>query len=192
VPELAHDDVLGAVERAVNDEFGHPPARASVSFVGVEPIEVLRYLDVRLGLVTLMTLGMSRRPMGDGDIGVDSPGPRAELIAQIRGDSGDLWRRLAVLAAAPVVEGVTYAEGMTVDLGVPLDESSRCTGGVIGLSPFAAINTGRGEVAILRFIPATPTELAYSRVRGSPALRELWEQAGTDLFDLGRAAVALD
>ncbi len=55
----------------------------------------------------------------------------------MHGNGGDLWRRLAVLAAGPVVEGVVYADGMSVDLGEPLDPSSLCTGGLIVASELA-------------------------------------------------------
>jgi hypothetical protein len=180
---------LPEFERAVSDAFGQPPVRASVSFVGVEPIEVLRFTGP--DSVSLVTLGMSRRAMGDDGGRIDHDGPRAELLAQLRGDGGDLWRRLAVLAAAPVVEGVVYSDGMTIDLGLTLDSSSICTGGVIGPSELAPIMTGAGEVRVLRFVPATATELAYSRVHGAAALRERWLDAGTDLLDLARPAVGL-
>jgi len=173
----------------MSDAFGAAPARASVSFVGVEPIEVLRFSGP--DSVWLVTLGMSRRVMGDNGAGIDQDGLRAELVVQLHGDGGDLWRRLAVLAAAPVVEGVIYLAGMTVDLMMTLDASSICTGGVIGPAELAPIATTAGEVRLLRFVPATATELAFSRVHGAAALQERWGQAGTDLLDLSRPAVAL-
>ena len=197
--------VLAQVERAACVHFGSVPARASVSFLGVEPIEVLRFApESGSDLISLMTLGLSRRPMGDGssagiargqDGTADSGSGRAELIAQVRAGSidgaADLWRRLAVLAAAPVVEGVVYAPGMSVDLGEPLVAGSRCTGGLIESFELSAIATVLGEVTLLRFVPATSTELAHCRVNGAPDLTRRWHEAGTDLFDLGRSAVAL-
>jgi hypothetical protein len=187
VAGAVRDEVLREVERAVGAALGAPPqARASTSFVGVEPIEVLRFVGV--DSVSLLTLGMSARPMGDESQGAEA---RAELLAEIHGGGGDLWRRLAVLAAAQVVEGVIYSDGMTVDLATSLDASSICTGGLIAASALPAISTAAGDVAILQFIPATATELAFSRVHGTSELRRRWEDAGTDLLDLARASVAL-
>jgi hypothetical protein len=188
MPADASDDVLAAVELAVQAYFGPPPVRASVSFVGVEPIEVLRFPTAD-GLA-LVTLGMSRRPMPE--IGV-----RAELVVTLHHrpvNGGELWRRLAVLAAAPVVEEVAYRPGMSIDLGVPLDPSSICTGGLIAVSDLAglaAVPTIAGAVSLLRFIPATSSELAFSRVQGADALHERWRLAGVDLRDLGRPTVDL-
>jgi hypothetical protein len=175
-------EVLAQVEQAMTDRLGSAPVRASVSFVGVEPIELLRFSGAQS--MSILTRGMARAPMGEH-------GPRAELIVEVRGDGGQLWRQLAILAAAPVVEGVVYSPGLSVDLGTPLDASSRCTGGVITESDFAAVDTAAGPVAILRFVPATSTELAYGRVQGSAALHERWRHDGTDLLDLKRAGVDL-
>jgi hypothetical protein len=46
-------------------------------------------------------------------------------------------------------------------------------------------------VQLLRLLPATSSELAWSRVRGTAALRERWQQYGTDLLNLTRAEVDL-
>lgn len=177
-----------AVERAASDYFGAAAARASVSFVGVEPIEVLRF-PTRDGLA-LLTLGMSRRPLPEIEV-------RAELVVTLLDrpiNGGQLWRRLAVLAAAPVVEEVAYRPGMSVDLGEPLDPSSICTGGLVADSDLAGLTTvptGAGPVTLFRFIPATSSELAFSRVHGADALHERWNSAGADLRDLGRSTVDL-
>ena len=115
-------------------------------------------------------------------------GPRAELMLHLRdpGDEhADVWRRLAVLAAAPAVEGVVYSPGMSVDLGEPLVAR-------IGLHRRGAstprrvgdLATDDGPVTVLQALPATSNELAWCRVRGSEALRERWRDAGTDLADL--------
>src|SRR5262249_4713909 len=122
-------------------------------------------------------------------------GPRAELMLQVRDPHdrrAEVWRHLAVLAAAPAVEGVVYAAGMTVDLGTPMATGSACSGVVITDSGLAPIGTGVGPVAVLRASPAPATELAWCRVRGSAALLERWTEAGTDLLDLARPAVRLD
>lgn len=183
-----------AVERALCDHFGQRASRASVSFLGVEPIEVLRFEPIP-GERTYLSLGMSRRPMSAAsEVAVDADGPRAELMLHIRDAAGhgDVWRQLALLAASPVVEGVVYAPGMTVDLGQPLAPRSRCTGGVLAKSALAAIETPEGMVLVLQVLPATSTELAWCRVHGSAALRERWTAQQVDLLDLARSGVALD
>jgi hypothetical protein len=187
--------VLETVEAALVDHFGHRSQRASVSFVGVDPIDVLRFEPVP-GERAYVTLGMSRHPMtGAGDSIRAADGPRAELLLDLRDptdEHADVWRRLAVLGAAPAVEGVVYAPGMSVDLGEPLAPGSVCTGIVVGESAVPPIETMAGPVAIFQATPAASTELAWCRVRGSAALLERWSAAGVDLLDLARKAVALD
>jgi suppressor of fused protein SUFU len=183
-------DPAARVEAALTDHFGHRPQRASVSFVGVERLEVLRFEAVP-GEHAYVTLGMSRRPMtGADELVIASEGPRAELLLQVRdtrrGDQ-DVWRRLALLAAAPAVEGLVHRPGVTVDLGEPLVPGSRCTGVLVAESTVPAVD----DVAILQVLPTTANELAWSRVHGSGALRERWAAASTDLRDLGRASVEL-
>lgn len=187
-------EVLTAVEAALVEHFGHQPQRASVSFVGVDPIEVLRFEPVP-GDRAYVSLGMSRLPMTGADALVRSvDGPRAELILSLHDatdEHADLWRQLAVLAAAPSVEGVVYAPGTTVDLGVPFTPGSWCTGAVVTESAYPAVQTPAGSVALLQVVPATSTELAWARVRGGGALLERWTDAGVDQLDMTREPVAL-
>lgn len=187
--------VLAEVERALHDHFGQRAPRASISFLGVEPIEVLRFEPVP-GERAYLTLGMSRRPMTPpSEFVVSETGPRAELMLHLRDprdDYGEVWRQVAVLAASPAVEGVVFTAGMSIDLGQPLAEGSRCTGGIVVESPITPIETSVGGVEILQVVPATSTELAWSRVHGTPALRQRWADEHVDLLDLGRRAVSLD
>ena len=188
-------EVLGAVEAALVEHFGQQPARASVAFLGVEPIEVLRFEPIP-GERAYVSLGMARRPMTPADASVTAvDGPRAELFLHLT-DPADqfagVWRQLAVLAAAPAVEGVVYRPDMTVDLSGPLVAGSRCTGALVAASPIGEIAVGGlSPVAVLQLLPATQAELAWARVRGGAALRQRWEDEGTDLRDLGRSGVAL-
>ena len=187
--------VLTEVERALKDHFGQRAPRASISFLGVEPIEVLRFEPVP-GERAYLTLGMSRRPMTPpAEFVVSETGPRAELMLHLRDpndDFGDVWRQLALLAASPAVEGVVFTPGMSIDLGQPLAEGSRCTGGIVTDSPITPIETAVGGVEILQIVPATSTELAWSRVHGTPQLQQQWADRHVDLLDLGRRAVSLD
>ena len=186
--------MLAAVDAALCEHFGHQPVRASVSFVGVEPIEVLRFEPIP-GERIYVSLGMSRRPMtGAAEVIQRADGPRAELLVHLRDPAdefADVWRPLAVLAAAPVVEGVVYSPGMTVDTGQPLASRSHCTGGVLGESPVDPAPTAAGAVDILQLQPATPNELAWCRVHGAAALRERWAAQQIDLTDLARPGVSL-
>jgi Suppressor of fused protein (SUFU) len=188
-------DVLAAVEAALVEHFGHQPQRASVSFVGVDPIQVLRFEPIP-GERAYVSLGMSRHPMtGAMEAVVAADGPRGELMLHLRDptdEHAEVWRRLALLAAAPAVEGVVYGPGMSVDLGEPFTAGSACTGVLVDESLIPDIDVAAGTVAVLQVLPATSTELAWCRVRGSAALRERWTEAGTDLPDLGRRAVGLD
>lgn len=188
------EDVLALVDAALTEHFGQRAIRASVTFLGVEPIEVLRFEPIP-GEHMYATLGMSRAPMGPPTESLaPDEGPRAELLLHVhtrRGALAGVWRSLAVLAAAPVVEGVVYTAGMTVDLRQPLALGSRCVGGVLARSAVADVATPHGTVALLQVQPATPAELAWARVHGSGALEDRWRTAGVDLLDLGRPAVPL-
>lgn len=199
-------DILGTVEAAYRQHFEVIPARASVSFVGVDPIEILRYdqigsVDsgdkdpVSVGVnQDLLTLGMSKYPMAGADESVvdAATAPRAELILTVHVGSSHAWRTLAVLAAAPAVEGAVHAVGNRIDLNEPFVPGSRCTGAVIAEGPLLPIAVpGIADVHLLRVIPATATELAWARVHGTESLRQRWAEEGTDLADLGRDAVTL-
>jgi len=188
-------NVLAAVEVAFVEHFGHRPARASVSFVGVDPIEVLRFEPIP-GERAYLTLGMSRRPMTGADESLlSAEGPRAELMLHLLDPADEfaqVWRKLAVLAAAPSVEGVVYSAGMSVDLGEPLAPRSACTGVLVDSSALAPVSVDGLDVDVLQAFPATQTELAWCRVRGSAELRARWQDAGADLLDLARAPVSLE
>lgn len=185
-------DVLHLVEAAYRQHFEIEPARASVSFLGVDPIEVLRYPEGPTD--HYLTLGMSRHPMADpGDAVIaTASAPRAELLLSATGRPDGLWRALAVLAAAPAVEGAVYQAGNRIDLGEPLCAGSRCSGVVLAASELQPITVaGMADVQVLRVLPATATELAWARVHGSEQLRQRWQAAGTELANLMRDAVAL-
>jgi Suppressor of fused protein (SUFU) len=191
---MAPSAPLVDVEAALCEHFAQRAVRASVSFVGVQPLEVLRFEPIP-GERVYVSLGMSRDPMHDPTSPtLDDAGPRAELMLHVRDPIdryAEVWRQLAVLAAAPTVEGVVYADGVTVDTEQPLVDNSLCTGGVVIESPLAAIETSTGHVSVLQLLPATAHELAWSRVKGSAALRARWTEHGVDLLDLARRAADL-
>ena len=51
--------------------------------------------------------------------------------------------------------------------------------------------TGVAAIDVLQLLPATPEELAWSRIHGNDALRERWRENETSLRDLSRASVRL-
>ncbi|MGV9312476.1 suppressor of fused domain protein [Streptomyces sp. NPDC003691] len=178
-------DVLALVEARLRDALGEPDARAAVTFLGTDRVEVLRFRAAAPGdpaagdgpeapgaagaagtapgaLVRYATVGMSAQPMTDPTASVADPvkGPRAELLLTVRAglaDTDKVLRALAVLAASPQVEGVVVAPGASLDLGGPLWPGA----------PFSSVLVGEpgGLVADLdpgppldpvRFLPLLP------------------------------------
>lgn len=174
------------------------PATAKVTFLGAEPIEVLRFGPGTDGLLHYLSVGCSRHPMVDPTsvIADTLHGPRAEVVLRLR-DPGPvvrLARSLAILAATPVVDGVVLTEDALIDLGSPLWETRS------GPAPFTATLLGRSGIPDLpldtscepvRFLSVTPitaTEAAWVRLKGADALREAWQSDGVDVLDPNRPA----
>lgn len=174
------------------------PDTARITFLGVEPIEVLRYGPGPDRMVHYVSAGCSRHPMGDpGEILADPVhGPRAEIVVRLRSSGTDtgLARSLAAMAASPAVEGVVLAPDGLIDLGGPLWT------GPSGPVPFTAVLLGTSDIADLaldgprepvRFFSATPitaTEAAWVRLKGAEAMREAWRVDGVDVCDPARSA----
>jgi Suppressor of fused protein (SUFU) len=178
------------------------PDSASVTFLGAETIEVLRFRSGARGLVHYVSLGCSRHPMGDpAENLVDQlRGPRAEVVLRLRDPRAitGIARSLAVLAATPAVDGVVLAADALIDLGSPL--WARPSGRV----PFTAVLLGRSDIPDLQlepprdavnFLLATPitaTEAAWVRLKGAEAMRQAWQNDGVDVLDPNRRAVQPD
>ncbi|MDT7570672.1 MAG: hypothetical protein QOE05_846 [Actinomycetota bacterium] len=184
-------DLLAAVEAHLVSVLGPDTGRASVSFVGANPIDVLRFGPDAAGLVRYATLGMSCAPMTDpaAEVVTDD-GPRAELVVSVRGGQDSALRRLAVLAATPVVEGVVVTPGAGLDLGEPLWDGARFTAVLVGepggLVPDLAVGDRLEPVRFLPLLPMTPNEAAWKRVHGAAALEERWLAQQLDLRDPAR------
>ncbi|GGN64660.1 hypothetical protein GCM10012285_66840 [Streptomyces kronopolitis] len=179
--------------------LGEPDARAAVTFLGTDRIEVLRFADS--GVVRYATLGMSAQPMADPTAVLADPlrGPRAELLLSVRAgraETDKVLRPLAVLAASPQVEGVVVAPGASLDVGEPLWPGAAFTSVLVassgGLVEDLALDEPREPVRFLPLLPMTPNEAAWKRVHGAEALEKRWLEHGTDLRDPQRAGVALD
>lgn len=180
---------------------GIEPDSASVTFLGTETIEVLRFREAD-GLLHYVSLGCSRHPMAEPTLDVVDPlrGPRAEIVLQLRdpGPATGLARSLALLAATPAVDGVVLCADALIDLGSPLwaFPSQRV--------PFTAVLLGRSEIGDLpleppcdpvQFLSATPitaTEAAWVRLKGADAMRQAWHNDGVDVLNPNRPAAQPD
>jgi suppressor of fused protein SUFU len=181
---------------------GAEPDSASVTFLGTEPVEVLRFRGGAEGLVHYVSLGCSRHPMTDPtEILADHQrGPRAEIVLRLRdpGPATGIARSLAILAAAPAVDGLVLAADALIDLGSPLWVSPS------GRVPFTAVLLGHSDIPDLplepprdpvKFLSATPitaTEAAWVRLKGADAMRRAWQHDGVDLLDPNRPAAQPD
>lgn len=174
------------------------PDVASVTFLGAEPIEVLRFGPGGDGVTHYVSLGCSRHPMVDPAQIVADPqrGPRAEVVLRLRdrGPVSGLARSLAVVAATPAVEGVVLTPDALIDLGSPLwarpSGRGAFTAVLLGRSdiPDLPLQAPRDPVSFLSATPITATEAAWVRLKGADAMREAWQADGVDVLDPARPA----
>ncbi|MEU2025673.1 suppressor of fused domain protein [Streptomyces sp. NPDC016469] len=192
-------EILALVEARLRTALGEPDARAAVTFLGTDRIEVLRFIDG--DIVRYATLGMSAQPMSDPTAVLADPlkGPRAELVLSVRGglaDTDQVLRKLAVLAASPQVEGLVVAPGASLDVGEPLWPGAPFTSVLVaesgGLVEDLELDEPLEPVRFLPLLPMTSNEAAWKRVRGAQELQEKWLSQGTDLRDPLRHSVLLD
>ncbi|MFF3767896.1 suppressor of fused domain protein [Streptomyces sp. NPDC001922] len=192
-------DVLELVEARLRSALGTPDARAAVTFLGTDRIEVLRFADGEV--VRYATLGMSAQPMTDPTAALADPvrGPRAELLISVRtgqADTDKVLRPLAVLAASPQVEGVVVAPGASLDVGEPLWPEAPFSSVLVaesgGLVENLELDAPLDPVRFLPLLPMTANEAAWKRVHGAGALEKRWLTHGTDLRDPQRRSVPLD
>lgn len=169
------------------------PESASVTFLGVEALTVLRFGPDADGLTHYTSLGCSRHPMTDPTAAVADPlvGPRAEIVVSVRGRVGaGLARTVAVLAATPAVEGVVLQRDALLDLGSPLWEGSPFTAVLLSDSGIDAcvLPEPSDPVHFLAAVPITATEAAWVRLKGADAMRDAWRADGVDVHDTERSA----
>ncbi|MBU9766227.1 suppressor of fused domain protein [Mycobacterium sp. TNTM28] len=202
-------DVLAAVRAQVSEHFAAAgitaePVSASVTFLGTERIDVLRFgpdLGAEAGggtgpdLYHYVTLGCSRHPMFDPTELVSDPihGPRAEVVLSLRGPTpGGLARSLAVLAAAPAVEGLVLEADALIDLETPLFDAAPFSAFLLGPSDIGEVSLPEplSAVTVLSATPITATEAAWVRLKGADAMREAWQADGVDVLDPTRRAAS--
>ncbi len=193
-------DVTELTEERLISALGEPDARAAVTFLGAERVEVLRFADPEAGVVRYATLGMSAQPMSDPASPLVDPvrGPRAELVLTVRPGATDtdrVLRPLAALAASPQVDGLVVAPGASLDTGEPLWPGAPFTAVLVaepgGLVPDLPLAPPMEPVRFFPLLPMTPHEAAWKRVHGAGALHDRWLSAATDLRDPLRWSVSL-
>jgi hypothetical protein len=188
-------DVLAEVRAHLRAHFDREPDAASVTFLGTQSFDVLRFGSGDDDVVHYVSLGCSREPMTDpAEFAADRVrGPRAEVSVALRGATPTgLARSVAVLAAAPAVEGLVLVPDALVDLGSPLWNGAAFTAFLLGRSEIGDVELPAplDPVAVLSAVPITPTEGAWVRLKGASALREAWQTDGVDVLDPGRKASA--
>jgi hypothetical protein len=191
-------DVPAKVRAHLREHFARAgitaePVEASVTFVGTERIDVLRFGPDGEGVSHYVSVGCSRHPMFDpAELVTDAlHGPRAEAVVALRGPSPKgLARSLAVLAAAPAVEGLILEPDALIDLETPLWEGAPFSAFLLGRSDIddVALTDPLPPVTVLAANPITATEAAWVRLKGADAMREAWVQDGVDVLDPARRA----
>jgi hypothetical protein len=191
-------DVLAEIRARLDEHFAvagiiAEPVSASVTFLGAESIDVLRYGPDGDGVYRYVSLGCSRHPMLDPTEMMADPttGPRAEVVVALRGPTPTgLARSIAVVAAAPSVEGLVLAPDALVDLETPLWEGAPFTAMLLGTSDIGDVELAAPlePVTVLSATPITATEAAWVRLKGAEAMREAWRVDGVDVLDPARVA----
>jgi hypothetical protein len=191
-------DVLTEVRARLTEHFAAigiagEPVSASVTFLGAESIEVVRYGPDGDGVYRYVSLGCSRHPMIEPTEMVADPtaGPRAEVVVALRGPTpSGLARSIAVVAAAPAVEGLVLGPDALVDLETPLWEGAPFTAMLLGASDIDDVQLPEpmDAVTVLSATPITATEAAWVRLKGAEAMREAWRTDGVDVLDPRRPA----
>jgi hypothetical protein len=191
-------DPQAAARRHLEEFFGseapQKPDVASVTFLGVERMDVLRFL--RGDVYSYVSLGCSRHPMTDPSAAVADPvrGPRAEMVMRLRAGAPTvgLARSLAVIAATPAVDGIVLTDDLLVDLSAPLWQGAPFTAVLLGPSeiPDLPLDPPREPVRFLSAVPLTQTEAAWVRLKGAGAMRQAWADDDVDVLDPERRASA--
>ena len=191
-------DVLAEVRARLDEHFvaagiTAEPVSASVTFLGAESIDVLRYGPDGDGVYRYVSLGCSRHPMIDPTemLADSTTGPRAEVVVDLRGPTPTgLARSIAVVAAAPAVEGLVLGADALVDLETPLWEGAPFTAVLLGVSDIGDVELAAPSepVTVLSATPITATEAAWVRLKGAEAMREAWRVDGVDVLDPARPA----
>ncbi|WP_237572242.1 suppressor of fused domain protein [Mycolicibacterium lacusdiani] len=192
-------DVLTAVRARLREHFAAAgvtgdPVAANVTFLGAEPMEVLRFGADDDGVYHYVSVGCSRHPMMDPMefVADASTGPRAEVVLSQRGPTpAGLAKSIAVVASTPSIEGVILVEDALIDLETPLWEGAPFTAVLLAGSDIEDVDVGGDHpVTVLSATPITATEAAWVRLKGADAMREAWLTDGVDVRDPRRRAAS--
>ncbi len=193
-------DILELVRTHLRDHFAlqgitAEPESASVTFLGTDRIDVLRFVAAGDIAAHYVSLGCSRHPMVDPAEMFADPvqGPRAEIVVSLRGSlPAGLSRSVAVVAAAPAVEGLTLAPDALIDLEMPLWEGAAFSAFLLGRSDIDDLILPEpfSPVTVLSAVPITATEAAWVRLKGADAMREAWGQDRVDTTNPRRRAAS--
>ena len=191
-------DVPAAVRAHLREHFTRTgitaePVEASVTFLGTERIDVLRFGPDGAGISHYVSVGCSRHPMFDPTEMVTDAlhGPRAEAVVALAGPTPKgLARSLAILAAAPAVVGLILEPDALIDLETPLWEGASFSAFLLNRSDIddVALTDPLPPVTVLSATPITATEAAWVRLKGAEAMREAWVQDGVDVLNPARRA----
>ncbi len=111
-------------------------------------------------------------------------GPRAEVVVSLKPRTAmtGLARSVAVLAAAPAVDGLVLCPDALVDLGQPLWQGAPFTAFLLSDSGIddLPLPPPSEPVVFLQAEPITATEAAWVRLKGADALRQAWQQDGAE------------
>lgn len=188
------DPLAAAREHLIAHFAGAEPDVASVTFLGVERMDVLRFATANG--YSYVSLGCSRHPMTEASASAVDPvrGPRAEVVMNLRSGvpTTGLARSLAVIAATPAVDGIVLTDDLLVDLSAPLWEGAPFTAVLLGPSGVSdlALPPPREPVRFLAAVPITQTEAAWVRLKGADAMRQAWADDGVDVQDPWRRAAS--
>ena len=193
-------DILELVRTHLRDHFAlqgitAEPESASVTFLGTDRIDVLRFVPAGGIAAHYVSLGCSRHPMVDPAEMFADPvqGPRAEIVVSLRGSlPAGLSRSVAVVAAAPAVEGLILAPDALIDLEMPLWEGAAFSAFLLGRSDIDDLILPEpfSPVTVLSAMPITATEAAWVRLKGADAMREAWGQDRVDTTNPRRRAAS--
>lgn len=190
-------EVTAAVRDHLTETFAlrgiiSEPVSASVTFLGAEAIEVLRFGPDADEVYHYASVGCSRRPMVDpmAMVADADNGPRAEVMVSLRGPTPTgMARSIAILASAPLVEGLVLEPDALIDLQAPLWNAAVFNAFLLGTGDIGDVALPAHEpVRILSATPITATEAAWVRLKGAAAMREAWQQDGVDVLDQRRRA----
>lgn len=188
-------DVTAAVRAHLTGHFARrgitaEPVAASVTFLGAEAIDVLRFGPDSGEVYHYVSVGCSRNPMVDPMAMVTDSGPRAEVVVSLRGSTPTgLARSIAILASSPLVEGLVMEPDALIDLQGALWRDTPFNAFLLGVGDIGELSgPGHEPVRFLSATPITATEAAWVRLKGADAMREAWQQDDVDVFDQRRPA----